>query len=245
VSRGHAIACAECRELLGGYVLDALEPDETELVRAHVAGCRDCAREHAELAAIPPLLAVAGSADTPTAKPPAALEDAVLDRFARERPRPEPEGRRRRRPLARHWLTRPLPVAAAAATVAVLATLAFSARLSDSGSSSAHAYSASLRGLALAPDARAYARLSTQSAGTRVELHVRGMSPAPGAVYELWCVGRDGTRVSAGTFRVDRAGRASVRLTTGARLGEYDRLSVERIAQGGRGAPVMAGAIEY
>jgi hypothetical protein len=36
-----------------------------------------------------------------------------------------------------------------------------------------------------------------------------------------------------------------VRLTTGARLGEYDRLTVERAAAGGRGRPVMVGSIEY
>jgi hypothetical protein len=51
--------------------------------------------------------------------------------------------------------------------------------------------------------------------------------------------------VSAGTFRVDAFGRASVRLATAARLGEYDRLTVERIAAGRPGQRVMAGAIEY
>jgi hypothetical protein len=245
VSHGYVIACAECRPLLGGYVLDALEPEEMDAVRAHLAECAECEHEHAQLAGIPPLLEAAGSADAPVAKPPAALEDAVLDRFARERPRPEAEGRPRRPRRARRWLTRPAPVGVGAATLAALVTLAVTAGLGGSDSSTAHAYRASLRGLALAPGARAYARLSTQPAGTRVELRIRGMSGRPGAVYELWCVGRDGSRVSAGTFRVDASGRASVRLTTGARLGEYDRLSVERIADGGRGAPVMAGSIEY
>ena len=35
----HALRCADCRELLGGYVLHALEPDEAEKVRAHLTTC--------------------------------------------------------------------------------------------------------------------------------------------------------------------------------------------------------------
>jgi hypothetical protein len=103
-----------------------------------------------------------------------------------------------------------------------------------------------LRGSATEPNAHAYAKLTTQAAGTSVDLRVRDMRPTPGTVYELWCVGNDGTRVSAGTFRVDAAGRADVHLTTAARLGEYERLSVERrIAAGRRGERVMSGSIEY
>jgi anti-sigma-K factor RskA/putative zinc finger protein len=240
------MACEECLVLLGGYVLAALEPDEMETVRAHIAACPGCAREHVQLAPVPSLLDAAGSADAVTEPPPAALEDAVLDRFARERPQSGPrQPQRRRTGRVRGWLARPLPAAAAAAALASLATLAVTAGLGGSGSSTAHAYGALLRGSAADPGARAYARLTTQSAGTRVELHVRGMRPIPGTVYELWCVGRDGSRVSAGTFRVDDVGRANVRLATAARLGEYDRLSVERIAVGRPGERVMAGAIEY
>jgi hypothetical protein len=254
VSPRHAIACDECRSLLGGYVLSALEPDEMEAVRAHVQACPGCSREHAQLAPLPSLLDAAGSVDAAPERPPAALEDAVLDRFARERARPAGERSRtdgerparRLRAFPRDWLARPLPVAAAAAAVSVLATLAItSGPGGGSGSTTAHAYDALLRGSPAAPGARAYARLSTQPAGTRVDLRVHGMQPTPGAVYELWCLANDGTRVSAGTFRVDSTGRARVRLTTAARLGEYERLSVERVVAGRAGQRVMAGAIEY
>ena len=247
MSRRHALACDECRSLLGGYVLDALEPNETDVVRAHLAECPECSREHAQLAPVPALLDAAGSADIAPAKPPPALEDAVLDSFARERPRsePKPEGRRRRPRVARSWLARPVAVGIAAAVAGALATVAVTGGLSGSGPTDEHAYSASLRGSALAPGAAARATLSTQPAGTRVDLRVRGVKPLPGAVYELWCVGRDGTRVSAGTFHVDSSGRASVRLTTAARLGEYDQLSVERLAPGRPGERVMTGSIEY
>jgi hypothetical protein len=204
---------------------------------------------------VPALLDLAGSADAMPERPPAGLEEAVLDRFARERPRTDPERstqpdpardpgprQRTRRARARAWLSRPLPVAATAAALGALVPLAVSGAFSGSGAPGAHAYGASLRGTGAAPTARAYAHLSTEAAGTRVELWVRGMQPTPGAVYELWCIGRGGTKVSAGTFRVDASGRARVRLTTAARLGEYERLTVQRHGVAG---PVMTGAIEY
>lgn len=236
MSRDHAIACEECRTLLGGYVLNALEPDEMETVQAHIARCAECSREHTELAPLPSLLDHVGSAEAVTAIPPAALEDAVLDGFARERPRPE-----RRPERLRRWLARPLPVAIGAAAAAALVTLAVTVGLGGS-SSTAHAYDAWLRGPA---GERAYARLASEPDGTRVDLRVSGVTPTPGTVYELWCMGRDGSRVSAGTFRVDGSGRAAVRLTTAARLGEYDRLAVERLAPGHTGTRLMGGSIEY
>ncbi|MDQ3935048.1 MAG: anti-sigma factor, partial [Actinomycetota bacterium] len=78
--------CSEVRTLLGGYVLHALDPAEADAVRAHVAACPDCAREYEELAPLPVLLDAALDPDATPAQPPAALEEAVLDRFARERP---------------------------------------------------------------------------------------------------------------------------------------------------------------
>jgi hypothetical protein len=44
---------------------------------------------------------------------------------------------------------------------------------------------------------------------------------------------------------VDRTGRADVRLTTAARLGQYTQMSVERSAGRGTGQRVLAGSIEY
>ena len=232
------MACEACRALLGGYVLDALEPDEMDAVRAHVVACGDCSREHAALAALPALLDAAGTTETTAQEPPAALEAAVLDRFARERPPAAPSRWRR-------WLTRPVPVAAGAAVAAALITLAVTAALNGSSGGPDHVYSASLRGSSIAPGARANARLASQSTGTRVRLYVHGLQPQPGAVYELWCIGDNGDRISAGTFRVDSAGRADVNLTTAARLGDYHRLSVERTVARGPGQRVMAGSIEY
>lgn len=44
------------REWIGAYVLDALEPEETEEIRKHIAQCVECQDEVVSLTWIPPLL---------------------------------------------------------------------------------------------------------------------------------------------------------------------------------------------
>jgi anti-sigma factor RsiW len=242
-------ACAECRQLLGGYVLHALEPEEMEIVRDHVGACPGCARELAELEEVPRLLDVAGPADSPAEKPPPALEEAVLDRFARE----HRGGRPRRRPAMpslrglRARMSHPIPAAAAAALAAALVAVVLTQVLDPKPSEPAAVYHAKL--FAAAPQAgrgSAYATLRTLPTGTEVRLKVKDMPTGTPAVYEMWCVGEDGSKVSAGTFRLDASGRADVRLTAAARLGEYDHVSVEQRALGEQsGRRVLAGEIAY
>jgi anti-sigma factor RsiW len=248
--RASSAACAECRDLLGGYVLGALEPAEAEIVRAHLDECAACALEHDQLAGIPRMLDMAGAEDSVPESPPPALEEAVLDRFAREHGA-HPE--RDRMPFwdwvgaARARLSRPLSAAlagavAAAAVTAVVLLLPAGAR--HDRVASGEAYQAALAAAPAAPGARADARLVTFSAGTRVHLRVHGLHGGPSTVYELWCLRDDGVKVSAGTFRTDADGSADVNLTTAAVPGEYHRLSVERQA-GRSGQPVLAGDIQY
>jgi hypothetical protein len=263
--------CAECRTLIGGYVLDALEPDETEAVSRHLADCPECAAEHARLAGVPGLLAYAGSDPGVVESPPPALEEAVLDRFAREhrahrtpggatRDRAESpsarehgartRGRGRGRPRPRlaerlaafrHGLPAATVGALAAALIAA-ALIAFGPLGTGSGPAEhGEAYQARLVGSPIAPGARAFARLETSSAGTRVWLRVNGLRGNPDDLYELWCVRDDGAKISAGTFRVNASGQAAVDLTTAAVPGEYHVMSVERKP----GERVMTGAIEY
>jgi hypothetical protein len=262
-------ACAECRTLIGGYVLDALEPDEATAVRGHLADCPDCAAEHARLAGVPALLSLVGTDSTAAESPPPALEEAVLDRFAREhrtdraparaaagRGPAARDGRDGDRAHARRarraWLAarlrplrRPLPAAAAGALVvaAIAAALVVLGPLGGGhdGYEPGDTYQARLVGSPTAPGARAFARLETSSAGTRVWLRVNGLRGNPDDLYELWCVRDDGTKISAGTFRVNARGQAAVDLTTAAVPGEYHRMSVERKP----GERVMAGEIEY
>ena len=77
--------CDDLRPLLGGYVLEALEPDETEAVREHLPGCPACSAEHASLAGLPALLDLAAPLDAPDEPLSPAFEEALLDRFARDR----------------------------------------------------------------------------------------------------------------------------------------------------------------
>jgi hypothetical protein len=273
VSRQSSAACNECRALLGGYVLSALGPDEGDAVRAHLAECAECAAEYGQLAGIPAMLDVAGAGENVAEVPPAALEEAVLDRFAREhrdageaggasaaaapatrerpaRSEPRPPGTRAR--ALRRRLVRPLPAAIAGALAAAAVTAAVLILPADSGDRGGDGwgatYRARLAGLAPAPDAAASAKLTTSSSGTYVRLHVTGLHGTPDTVYELWCLRDDGEKVSAGTFRTDADGGADVHLTTAAVPGEYHRLSVERKVFGPRARPgerVMAGEILY
>jgi anti-sigma factor RsiW len=269
-------ACNECRNLLGGYVLHALDPDEVESVRRHIATCEACAAEHEQLAGIPAILDTAGAGVVESAiePAPAALEEAVLDRFAREHPResaaeleptqPEPRGTiaadgtatqprrsrtpRRLRAALRSRFARPLPAAFAGALAAAVITAALIVLPGSSNTASGEQYQASLFGSPAAPGARASADLRVFASGTHVKLSVRGLRGSPDTVYELWCLRDDGAKVSAGTFRTDASGRADVNLTTAAIPGEYHRLGVERrsLTPGGPpGTSVMAGEIQF
>ncbi len=244
-------ACDECRTLIGGYVLDALEPHEADAVRRHLADCPDCAAEHERLAGLPALLAIAGADETATEAPPAALEEAVLDRFAREHRADggEPDRAPRRLGGLTRPFRRPLPAALAAAVAAAAVTaLVFALTGGDGSPPPATTYEASLTGLAPAPGARASAELRSTGSGTSVHLSVENLrSPRPGTVYELWCIGDDGTKISAGTFRADSRGHAYAVLTTAAIPGTYHRMSIERRASvdAARGERVMAGEIQY
>jgi anti-sigma-K factor RskA len=246
--------CHTCRELLGGYVLDALEPDERELVRRHIATCEQCAREHAELATMPALLDLAGSADAVPLRPPPRLEEAVLDRFARERrgaPAP-PERRpgRRRRP---RWAVPALAAVTAAAAAAVVIAVSGSdsgsgTRTGNRGSATLaprhRVYKVALTGAGPLPLAAGEARLYPGQTGTGVHLRASGLEPRT-YDYELWCVRDDGWKVSAGTFRADAAGNVDVHLTAAPMPTEYDTLAIQarRSGRAAGGRRVLSGRI--
>jgi hypothetical protein len=232
-------ACHMCRELIGGYVLDALEPAERDMVRSHLETCEPCAREYAELATLPALLEVADSADAVPLRPPARLEEAVLDRFARERRGPRvggaperdlavgaPPRRRGLRPGRRpRWLA-PAFAAAACAIVAAIAVVAFQGGDDESGGQQARVYRVAMVGAGPTPDAAGEAKLYPGEDGTGVHLEVSGLRP-DAYDYELWCVRDDGWKISAGTFRVDAKGHADINMTTAAKPTEYDTLSIQ------------------
>jgi anti-sigma-K factor RskA len=228
-------ACEGVRELLGGYVLEALDPDEKAAVERHMETCQACRREHRELAGLPQLLALLDSPETTPEAPPASLEDAVLDRFARERRGLAARPRRRR---ARRI---GLAAAAAGALAATALVLALAGVFSSSPGDTEFGH-VRLHG---AGAAMAEADLTAVRAGTSVRMSVSGLPGGGGVVYELWCVPDDGRWISGGTFRVDDEGRAHVSLTSAARPGDYEVMHVTRRGDGTRGQPVLSGNVEY
>jgi Putative zinc-finger len=219
--------CDELRHAIGAYALGALDHDEAERVRRHIAECPLCAAEHDELAPLPDLLTVAGGAHAATADPlPPAFEERLLDAFAQDRAR-HPVRRRRLPRLRLHW---PTLGAVAAAVAAVGAVLLFV----SGGEEGPAPYAVAFESTAAAPAAHARAELESVPGGTELHLWVRNMPGDPRAVYEVLCEAPT-WRASAGTFRVNTEGRAYVVLSTAARRGEYDSIRVVRRARDGSG----------
>jgi hypothetical protein len=238
--------CDDLRPLLGGYVLGALEPDEAEAVREHLPDCPACAAEHASLAALPALLDLAAPLAAPDEPLSPAFEEALLDRFARDRESPAAAPRRRRR-LPRIAWTRPR-VAVASGLAAAALTFAVMAAFDDDPPAQPAAsrnYIVPLRAAASAPaggKVRARVSLYRVPGGTGVHLYASGLQPGPGRVYEMLCEKR-GWSASAGTFRADANGRVEARLTTAARVGEYDSLRVVYRDERGHTKDVLTGRL--
>jgi anti-sigma factor RsiW len=234
-------SCDELRPLLGGYVLEALEPDEAAAVRAHLGTCEACSAEHAALVGLPALLDLTTGLDQPSEQLAPAFEEALLDRFARDRgERP----RRRRLPSLAWRMPRVAVVSAVIAAALGAGTVAL---LKDGGSAAPPAawdgsYVVPLRAAAGAPRATARVALARVRGGTSVHLWARGLPRGPGQVYEVRCEGEH-LSASAGTFRADAQGRVEVRLTTAARVGEYDRVRIVRQRDGGVGEDMLAGRL--
>ena len=225
--------CATDAELLGGYVLGSLEPAEMDAMRRHVAGCPRCAQEAEALADLPALLDRIEPADVPPPTLAPEVEEAVLDRFVRER-RGGRSGRRR--------LTVPrlAAVGAALAVALVLAVVLVDGGEEDGGEQGSRAYATAELAPVAGSEAAATAWVSEVPAGTRVRLDAWGLHA--GREYELWCVRENGDRVSGGSFRAGSGGNAEATLTAAVRPGDYHLVLVT--AQGGRG-PLMRGPLEY
>jgi len=188
---------AEAHELIAGYALDALEPDERArakelLERSEEA--RDELRAFTEATA-----AMATAASGPA--PPPGLRDRVLDAARADRETVVPLASRRRPRLV-------TVLGAAAAVAAVVAValglwgLSVSSDLDDSQAALAQAQAAAA--VLASPDARAVALEQGDGtlvvSGTDAVLVLSSMAAAPaGKTYEVWVL--DGqTPVPAGLF---------------------------------------------
>jgi hypothetical protein len=208
-------------EDIGAFVLGALDEDATNRVREHLASCQECAAAHAELAGLPGLLDLAVVTGATEDEPlPPAVEERLLDRFARERVE-RPPRRRRWRPR----LALGLSAALAGAAIAI-ATLLVGLDYQKGGGRPASQYRLVFEKVGDAPaNANARAGLRTTEAGTVVRLWVNNLPT--GDVYEVFC-DAPGWSAAAGTFRVDAQGNAYVILTTAVKKGQYDRIRLVR-----------------
>jgi anti-sigma-K factor RskA len=233
--------CPTHGPLVGGYVLGALESGEMEEMRQHVADCPHCGPEADRLAALPGLLDRIEPADVPPPTLSPQVEEAVLDRFARER------GAASERPRRTLRVRRRLVAFAAAGVAAIALALALLWPVGGENGEPAYA-SVSLGGLAGAPaKATATAALEEVPAGTRIQLEAAGLPPDRGAEYEVWCIREDGRWVSGGTFQTNANGWAEAELTSAVRAGEYHRMVVTRHTRDGesRGPAVLGGELRY
>jgi anti-sigma-K factor RskA len=191
------------------------------------------------MSALPGLLDTAHPSDVP---PPAAspeVEEAILDRFVRERRRAAAPPRRRRR--------RRFFAALAAACVVGIALVFALLSAGDEEGSSAYA-TARLTPIDSGSKARATAWVDAIPAGTSVSLGARGLDGG-GAVYQLWCVRPNGEWVSGGTFRSSAEGKARADLTAAVKPGDYHEIVITQGARsadrGAHGRPVLRGELRY
>jgi hypothetical protein len=206
---------------VGAYVLDALEPDETEALRTHIAGCSICQDEVVSLSWIPALLrsvdlegieSLGETAETAEAgangRPPALLLDRLLASMHTAK-----RTRRPRRPVAL------LLGAAAAVTIAGAVTVASGAF--DTHRSPTHTVLQTV-------DPRSHANAAVTLTGRKwgTELHLTLSWVAAGQECSLIAHSRDGNTDVAATWVANYQGTASVPGSTAIRADQLTELDV-------------------
>jgi hypothetical protein len=223
--------CQSHADQVGPYVLGALEPEEMDEMRRHLADCARCTAEVRSLSELPALLDMV-QADAEVAVPSPGLEDQVLDRYVSERARSAP-----RRP---RWPRLAIPAVAVAALLAALLVVVLPG---DTNTAYAHA---ELWSLPAGGGAEGTADVAQVSAGTRVNLHADHLPVERGKAYELWCVRTDGRWINGGRFYARSDGTAAAELVAAVRPGEYHVVVItHRSDRGRRGAEVMRGKLNY
>jgi hypothetical protein len=227
-------------DLLPGYLLDALDPNESERFIGHLPTCEAC---RAELAAFSTTVADLASASHVTPPPQAedqlmaslfgtsATEPMAADDAEGTGPLATPLAPRRRR-----WVW---PAAAAAAFIlgAGLVALTGVLHIDDSGSQVVADGEAQLiLDVTSAPDAHFMPLDLPQGAAKLVVSAGMDMGavmatdlpmPAAGREYHVWTVMGDGSMKSAATFTPDSAGHVSVMLHTGVKDAAAFMVTVE------------------
>jgi Anti-sigma-K factor rskA, C-terminal/Putative zinc-finger len=194
---------AEMRNLLGPYVMDALQPYEERGVEDHLRDCAGCREEAQELRiAHERLLDLAYAIEAP----PQDLEVAA------NIPRPRD---RRRLPA---WLA---AVAAVFCVLGVLGTIFLPGLFGGRALASA-----TLTPTDLAPEAGGEVNIEDANGNMEVRLEAWGLPPCEDdRYYELWLVEGE-ERVSAGSFTVGPSGKVDVNMTAPAFASSYPAVGI-------------------
>lgn len=202
------MTCEELRDLLPGYVLDALEPAEVAAVEAHLRDCREHDDEVVELRATGFALALLDEAREPTlrARVMAATASATAPAAAAPAAAPPPpvwstaDGLlpSRRAPRRPQWWALG---AAAALALAVFGAGLFAGTRSATAPEPAQRLSYAVRG-----DSGASVHLVTVEGSARVTVTMAGAPRLPAdRSYQLWAI-RDGQWISVGACNTDASG---------------------------------------
>ena len=216
----------EMHDLLGSYVMGTLGPEEERGVEEHLEGCAQCREELRDLRlAHERLVDLAGT----TEPPPPELKDRVMAGMPRRE-------------------TRRVPLVAAAAVLGALALLGVLLYASGLLGPSEVA-SATLEPTNLAPRAGGELQVREDDPNARAELEVWGLPrPEKDEYYELW-FGKEGGRMSAGTFTVDDQGREKLYMSVPEDASGYEQVGItlEKFPEEPRvsaAQPVLTGELE-
>lgn len=224
------------RELLPGYALDALTPEETYLVDHHLSGCQSCQVELARLQQITEDLPLALAQTSP----PAALKARIMrDVHVRQSPSAQLT-----RPKFWQQVGQFLQKSVPAMAVVVIAALAIlSISLWNRLNQVASVPTPQMRLVALvntdaAPGANGTLILDLQGKyGTLVVDKLQALSASQ--QYQVWLI-KNGERTSGGVFSVNPEGYGSVELWATQPLGSYDAIGITIEPAGGSPAPTGA-----
>lgn len=221
--------------LVGPYVLDALDEEQTAQFELHLDGCDDCRREVLELRETASLLGSAQAGPDVT-----ELKSAVMAQVSRTPQLPplvRPQRTRRRIGRSLGW------IASAAATV-VAVVLVGTARDQQRTITAMNEHTAEVMSLVTAPDAKVLPLELAQGSSTVVVSMQRGEAmvlardlevPGAGSVYQTWAYDDAGNPTPAGTWMPDSSGQVAAPVTTA--LDDCRMLSVTVEPKGGSSQP--------
>jgi hypothetical protein len=192
----------QLRDLFGPYIMGALGPEEERKVEEHLEECPSCREEVADLRlAHERLTDLASMEETP----PRELKGRVLTGMPRRE-------------------TRRVRLVAAAGILLALAVLGV--LYSTGFFAPDEVAAADLEATELAPQAGGELHVREEDPNAQAELEVWGLPrPEPDQYYELW-FGKEGGRMSAGTFTVDQEGREVLYMTVPEEASDYDQVGI-------------------